>query len=40
MTVKLCVIQGRPAGKSLAFPTGDYYIGAAPSATSGPTAIG
>jgi pSer/pThr/pTyr-binding forkhead associated (FHA) protein len=27
MTVKLCVIQGRPAGKSLAFPTGEYYIG-------------
>ena len=27
MTVKLNVIQGRPAGKSLAFPSGDYFIG-------------
>ena len=27
MTVKLCVIQGKPAGKSLAFPTGEYYFG-------------
>jgi len=27
MTVKLCVIKGRPAGKSLAFPAGEYFIG-------------
>jgi pSer/pThr/pTyr-binding forkhead associated (FHA) protein len=27
MSVKLLVVQGRPAGKSLAFPDGVYYIG-------------
>jgi pSer/pThr/pTyr-binding forkhead associated (FHA) protein len=27
MTVKLCVIKGRPAGKSLALPAGEYFIG-------------
>ncbi len=27
MTVKLLVIQGKPAGKALVFPDGVYYIG-------------
>ena len=27
MNVKLVVVQGRPAGKSLVFPPGDYYFG-------------
>src|SRR5438045_1832591 len=26
-TVQLVVVQGRPAGKSLRFPKGNYYIG-------------
>jgi pSer/pThr/pTyr-binding forkhead associated (FHA) protein len=27
MKVKMLVVQGRPAGKSLVFPLGDYYFG-------------
>jgi predicted component of type VI protein secretion system len=27
MNVKMLVVQGRPAGKSLHFPLGDYYFG-------------
>jgi pSer/pThr/pTyr-binding forkhead associated (FHA) protein len=27
MTVKMLVVQGRPAGKTLVFPDGVYYIG-------------
>jgi pSer/pThr/pTyr-binding forkhead associated (FHA) protein len=27
MNVKLLVVQGRPAGKRLTFPNGEYYIG-------------
>jgi pSer/pThr/pTyr-binding forkhead associated (FHA) protein len=27
MSVKLSVVQGRPAGKSLLFPVGEYFIG-------------
>jgi len=27
MNVKLLVVQGRPAGKSLSFPPGDFYFG-------------
>jgi pSer/pThr/pTyr-binding forkhead associated (FHA) protein len=27
MTAKLLIVQGRPAGKRLVFPRGDYYIG-------------
>jgi pSer/pThr/pTyr-binding forkhead associated (FHA) protein len=30
MTVKLLVIQGRPSGKSLIFPSGDYFFGRGP----------
>src|SRR5258708_1640950 len=30
MTLKLLVVQGRPLGKSLLFPCGDYYIGRGP----------
>src|SRR5260370_10707237 len=30
MTVKLLVVQGRPLGKSLLFPCGDYYFGRGP----------
>ena len=30
MSVKLLVIQGRPYGKSLVFPVGDYYFGRGP----------
>src|SRR5947209_7580247 len=27
LIVKLLVVQGRPAGKALVFPRGDYYFG-------------
>ncbi len=30
MTVKLLVIQGRPCGKNLLFPVGQYYFGRGP----------
>jgi pSer/pThr/pTyr-binding forkhead associated (FHA) protein len=30
MTVKMLVVQGRPSGKSLLFPTGEYYFGRGP----------
>ncbi len=30
MTVKLLVVQGRPFGKTLLFPCGDYYFGRGP----------
>jgi pSer/pThr/pTyr-binding forkhead associated (FHA) protein len=30
MTVKLLVVQGRPYGKSLLFPSGEYYFGRGP----------
>src|SRR5438445_3372806 len=30
MTVKLLVVQGRPYGKSLLFPNGEYYFGRGP----------
>jgi pSer/pThr/pTyr-binding forkhead associated (FHA) protein len=30
MIVKLLVVQGRPFGKSLLFPNGDYYFGRGP----------
>jgi pSer/pThr/pTyr-binding forkhead associated (FHA) protein len=30
MTLKLLVIQGRPSGKNLVFPSGDYFIGRGP----------
>jgi pSer/pThr/pTyr-binding forkhead associated (FHA) protein len=30
MNVKLLVVQGRPVGKSLLFPSGDYYFGRGP----------
>jgi pSer/pThr/pTyr-binding forkhead associated (FHA) protein len=30
MTVKLLVVQGRPLGKSLLFPVGEYYFGRGP----------
>src|SRR5271165_3004080 len=30
MIVKLLVIQGRPSGKSLIFPSGDYFFGRGP----------
>jgi pSer/pThr/pTyr-binding forkhead associated (FHA) protein len=30
MTVKLLVVQGRPCGKSLLFPSGEYYFGRGP----------
>jgi pSer/pThr/pTyr-binding forkhead associated (FHA) protein len=30
MTVKLLVVQGRPYGKTLLFPSGEYYFGRGP----------
>jgi pSer/pThr/pTyr-binding forkhead associated (FHA) protein len=27
MKIAMCVVQGRPSGKRLEFPLGDYYIG-------------
>jgi pSer/pThr/pTyr-binding forkhead associated (FHA) protein len=30
MTFKLLVVQGKPAGKSLVFPSGEYYFGRGP----------
>src|SRR5260370_20330650 len=30
MAIKLLVVQGRPLGKSLLFPCGDYYFGRGP----------